>query len=134
VYIPLPNTCTPSGSGKPPTRASMSCAKSRSHECPGGAEAIQYAERKGVRVMEAFMYRSIPVETGPGAGHAGRSDGARGLHGVLLHAEGSDEHPQHSRRRRRGLPDIGATAVSCARFLLGREPIRVMSLVQRDPG
>jgi predicted dehydrogenase len=31
------------------------------------------------------------------------------------------------------LPDIGCYAVSCARFLFGREPLRVMSLVHRDP-
>ncbi len=32
-----------------------------------------------------------------------------------------------------GLPDIGCYAVSCARFLVGREPLRVVSLVHRDP-
>jgi predicted dehydrogenase len=32
-----------------------------------------------------------------------------------------------------GIPDIGCYAVSSARYLLGREPERVISLVHRDP-
>ena len=32
-----------------------------------------------------------------------------------------------------GIPDIGCYAVSSARFLIGREPTRVISLVHRDP-
>ena len=32
-----------------------------------------------------------------------------------------------------GIPDIGCYAVSTARFLIGREPARVISLVHRDP-
>lgn len=32
-----------------------------------------------------------------------------------------------------GIPDIGCYAVSTARFLIGREPERVVSLVHRDP-
>ena len=31
------------------------------------------------------------------------------------------------------IPDIGCYAVSSARFLLGKEPERVISLVHRDP-
>jgi predicted dehydrogenase len=85
--------------------------------------------------MEAFMYRFHPqwkrareiVKAGEiGAVHAVSSlftymlKDPKNIRNILSAGGG-------------GIPDIGCYAVSSARFLIGREPIRVMSLVTRDP-
>ncbi len=98
-------------------------------------EAIEYTQSKGVLLMEAFMYRFHPqwvharelIETG----------GIGSPVAVQANFSYNNPDPKNIRNIREigggGLYDIGCYAVSSARFLIGSEPKRVVSLIERDP-
>jgi predicted dehydrogenase len=97
-------------------------------------QAIAHAKNKGVLVMEAFMYRYHPqwkrareiVKTG----EIGTVNAVSTVFTYML------KDPTNIRNILAAgggaIPDIGCYAVSSARFLVGREPTRVISLVHRD--
>ncbi len=98
-------------------------------------QAIKYAKSKGVLVMEAFMYRFHPQWKRAReivlAGEIGTVQVVSTLFSYML------KDPTNIRNILSAgggaIPDIGCYAVSGARFLIGREPSRVISLVHRDP-
>jgi predicted dehydrogenase len=136
VYIPLPNHLhaewvrRAADAGK-----HVLCEKPFALDAREAAEAIRYAEGKGVKVMEAFMYRFHPqwrrLRELVKAGEIGR------VHAVSSVFTYDNRDPRNIRNILSdgggGIPDIGCYAVSSARFILGREPERVISLVRRDP-
>ena len=135
VYIPLSNDlhaewikkCADAGKA-------VLCEKPSALSADEAADAFGYAESKGVPAMEAFMYRFHPQWT------TARDIAARGEIGQIqsIHTVFSyfNDDPMNTRNRREtgggALYDIGCYAVSTARFLLGREPERVVADIEYD--
>lgn len=136
VYIPLPNHMHAEWVKKAADAGKhVLCEKPFAMNAAEAADAIRHAERKGVLLMEAFMYRFHPqwirAREIMRSGEIGQVHAVHTLFTYML------KDPTNIRNILAAgggaLPDIGCYAVSSARFLLGREPRRVMSLVQRDP-
>ena len=136
VYIPLPNhlhaewvkKCADAGKH-------VLCEKPFALDARQAEDAIRYAEKKGVLVMEAFMYRLHPQwQRAREIVRAGELGEVRATHTLFTYML---KDPTNIRNILEagggGIPDIGCYAVSTARFMIGREPLRVVSLVQRDP-
>jgi len=135
VYIPLPNDmhaewirrCADAGKA-------VLCEKPIALSKKEAAEALEYAERKGVLVMEAFMYRFHPQWTRAreliDIGEIGKIRTIHTIFGFNL----EDQQNIRNQLDRGGgaLYDIGCYAISSSRFLLGKEPKRVISLISRD--
>ena len=135
VYIPLPNHLhaawvkAAADAGK-----HILCEKPFALNAGEAREAIEYARSKGLRVMEAFMYRYHPqwarakqiVESG----EIGK------VVFVQSHFAFNNKDPKNIRNMREAgggaIMDIGCYAVSSARFMLGAEPKRALALVNRD--
>jgi predicted dehydrogenase len=136
VYIPLPNNLhaqwikAAAGAGK-----HVLCEKPFAMNAAQAEEAVKYAEARGVKVMEAFMYRFHP-----------QWQKAREIIAIGEIGEVHSIHIQYAYMNRdprniRNIPeagggammDIGCYAVSAIRFLMGAQPARVISLVTRDP-
>jgi predicted dehydrogenase len=136
VYIPLPNhmhaewvkKCVDAGKH-------VLCEKPFALDAREAEDAIRHAEQRGVCVMEAFMYRLHPqwqrAREIVKAGELGKVHSVHTLFTYML------TDPANIRNVLSmgggGIPDIGCYAVSTARFMIGREPTRVVSLVHRDP-
>jgi predicted dehydrogenase len=135
VYIPLPNHMhlewikRAADAGK-----HILCEKPLTMSGAEAAEAVTYADKCGVLLMEAFMYRFHPqwvhtrelIETG----NIGT------VHAVETFFSYSNNDPRNIRNIREygggGLYDIGCYAVSAARYVFNREPVRAISLVNRN--
>jgi predicted dehydrogenase len=136
VYIPLPNhlhaewTMKAADAGK-----HVLCEKPFAMNAAEAEKAASYAARKGVLVMEAFMYRFHPQWIR--AREIIRSGEIGGVNAVNTLFTYMLTDPSNIRNILAvgggGIYDIGCYAVSSARFLVGREPVRVMSLVHRHP-
>jgi predicted dehydrogenase len=136
VYIPLPNDLhAPWVKKAADAGKHILCEKPFAMDAPEAADAIRYAEKKGVLVMEAFMYRFHPIWQR--AREIVRSGEIGEIHAIQTIFTYSLSDPKNIRNILAngggGIPDIGCYAVSSARFLLGKEPERVMSLFARDP-
>jgi predicted dehydrogenase len=136
VYIPLPNHMHAEWVRKAADAGKhVLCEKPFAMNAGEAENAIRYAERKGVRVMEAFMYRFHPqwkrARDLVKAGEIGQ------VHSISTIFSYNLKDPHNIRNILAvgggGISDIGCYAVSSARFLLGREPERVITLAQRDP-
>ena len=136
VYIPLPNHMHAEWIKKAADAGKhVLCEKPIAMDAPEAEKAIRYAEGKGVLVMEAFMYRFHPqwkrAREIVAAGEIGQVHSIHTLFTYML------KDPTNIRNILAvgggAIPDIGCYAVSCARFLLGKEPERALSLVHRDP-
>ena len=136
VFIPLPNHMhlewikRAADAGK-----HILCEKPLTLNAAETQEAIDYAESKGVLLMEAFMYRLHP-----------QWQRAKELiHGGILGSVTSVQtffgynNPDPGNIRNKlemgggGIYDIGCYAVSVARHMFGTEPQRALSLINRDP-
>ncbi len=136
VYIPLPNhlhaewTMKAADAGK-----HVLCEKPFTMDAKEAEKVTRHAQDKGVLVMEAFMYRFHPqwkrAREIVRAGEIGDVHAVHTLFSYML------TDPANIRNVLAdgggGIPDIVCYAVSHARFLIGREPVRVVSLVHRDP-
>ncbi|HEY9594243.1 MAG TPA: Gfo/Idh/MocA family oxidoreductase, partial [Spirochaetia bacterium] len=135
VYIPLPNHMHAQWVKKAADAGKhVLCEKPFALNAAEAQEAIRYAEGKGVKVMEAFMYRFHPqwrrVREMVRCGEIGEVQAVHTLFSYML------TDPTNIRNILAAgggaIPDIGCYAVSTARFVLDREPRRVVSLVHRD--
>ncbi|HTO21767.1 MAG TPA: Gfo/Idh/MocA family oxidoreductase [Spirochaetia bacterium] len=135
VYIPLPNHLHAEWVKKAADAGKhVICEKPFAMNAREAEQAISYARSKGVLVMEAFMYRFHPqwkrAREIVRAGEIGSVHVVNCLFTYML------KDPANIRNILSagggGIPDIGCYAVSTARFLVGREPERVISLVHRD--
>ncbi|MCL1817832.1 MAG: Gfo/Idh/MocA family oxidoreductase, partial [Spirochaetaceae bacterium] len=136
VYIPLPNNLhaawikAAADAGK-----HILCEKPFAMNARETEEAVRYAEAKGVKVMEAFMYRFHPqwqkVREIIWTGEIGD------VHSIHIQYAYTNKDPKNIRNIPEAgggaLMDIGCYAVSAIRFLMNAEPLRVISLVTRDP-
>lgn len=135
VYIPLPNHLHAEWVKKAADAGKhILCEKPFAMNAVEAAEAIGYARSKGVRVMEAFMYRFHPqwasVRQIVRSGELGK------IVFVQVQFTFNNKDPKNIRNIREtgggAIMDIGCYAVSCSRFIMGAEPKRVISLVDRD--
>ncbi len=136
VFIPLPNHMHAEWVKKAADAGKhVLCEKPFAMDAAEAAEAISHAERKGVLVMEAFMYRLHPQwRRAREIVRAGEIGEVQSVHTVFSYMLKDPTNIRNILSAGGGaLPDIGCYAVSCARFLMGREPRRVLSLVHRDP-
>lgn len=136
VYIPLPNDvhaewikkCADAGKA-------VLCEKPVAMNADEAADAFTYAESRGVLAMEAFMYRFHPqwvrAKELIDIGEIGE---VQTIHTIFSYKL---EDRTNIRNRMEtgggGLYDIGCYAISTARFLLGREPEKVIATISRDP-
>jgi predicted dehydrogenase len=136
VYIPLPNHLhtewvrNAADAGK-----HVLCEKPFGMNAEEARKSIEHAQSRGVLVMEAFMYRFHPqwrkVRELVAVGEIGA---VRAIHTLFTYSNTDAKNIRNILGAGGGaIPDIGCYAVSSARFILGREPSRVMSLVTRDP-
>jgi predicted dehydrogenase len=135
VYIPLPNHMHAEWIKKAADAGKhVLCEKPIAMNAEEAEQAIRYAEGKGVLVMEAFMYRFHPQWKR--AREIVRAGEIGAVHSVTTIFSYMLTDPTNIRNILAagggGIPDIGCYAVSAARFLIGREPLRVVSLVHRD--
>ena len=136
VYIPLPNhlhaewVMKAADAGK-----HVLCEKPFALNASEAEKAIRHAERAGVLVMEAFMYRHHPQwKHAREIIKAGEIGEIATIHTLFSYMNMDPRNIRNILEVGGGaIPDIGCYAVSSARFLLGREPTRVLSLVRRDP-
>lgn len=136
VYIPLPNHLhveyikKAADAGKP-----ILCEKPMGLCAREAAEAAEYCLRKGVPLMEAFMYRFHPQWKRAAeivkCGELGKVMSTNGFFSY------NNTNPQDIRNIAAagggGLLDIGCYTVSSARLLMGGEPERVICSLIRDP-
>lgn len=135
VYIPLPNHLhaeyikMAADAGK-----HIICEKPIALTAREARESIAYAEDKGVKVMEAFMYRFHPQWQ-----HARELIQMKEIgtvHSIQTFFSYNNTDPGNIRNQQEAgggaLLDIGCYAVSVSRFLTGKEPKRVVSISKED--
>jgi predicted dehydrogenase len=136
VYITLPNhlhaewVMKAADAGK-----HVLCEKPFAMNAGEAEKAIRYAEKKGVLVMEAFMYRFHPQWQR--ARELVRIGEIGDVHSISTVFSYTNKDPKNIRNRLDAgggaIQDIGCYAISCSRFLMGQEPRRAVSLIRRDP-
>ncbi|MDR2470620.1 MAG: Gfo/Idh/MocA family oxidoreductase, partial [Treponema sp.] len=136
VYCPLPNHLhleyikKAANAGKP-----ILCEKPLGMNAAEAAEAAEYCRKKGVLLMEAFMYRFHPQWIRAAeiarSGELGTVMGTTGVFSYDLHDGGNIRNIAETGGG--GILDIGCYTVSSARLLMGGEPERVVCALKRDP-
>lgn len=136
VYIPLPNHLhleyikKAADAGKP-----VICEKPLCLNAQEAAEAAVYCREKRVPLMEAFMYRFHPqwvrAKELIACGELGELMAVNGLYSYT----NKDGNNIRNIEAYGGgaLRDIGCYTVSSARYLMGKEPVRVVCTLVRDP-
>ncbi|MDR3166888.1 MAG: Gfo/Idh/MocA family oxidoreductase [Treponema sp.] len=136
VYIPLPNHLhlgyikKAADAGKP-----VLCEKPLGLNAQEAAEAAEYCQKKGIPLMEAFMYRFHPQWIRAAeilkAGELGILQSVSGFFSY------TNKDPANIRNIAAygggALLDIGCYTVSSARLLMGKEPEQVVCTLVRDP-
>jgi predicted dehydrogenase len=136
VYCPLPNHLhlefikKSADAGKP-----ILCEKPLCLNAAEAAEAAEYCEKKGVLLMEAFMYKLHPQWVRAAEIiRCGELGTVMSTNGVFSY---DNKDPKNIRNQIEtgggALYDIGCYTVSSARLLMGGEPERVMCTLSRDP-
>jgi predicted dehydrogenase len=136
VYIPLPNHLHAEWVKKAANAGKhVLCEKPFALSAAEAEDAFDYAKKKGVLVMESLMYRFHPQWIR--AAELVRGGDLGEIHAVHTFFSYMIPDPANIRNIAEigggGMRDVGSYAISCARFLMGSEPLRVMSLVHRDP-
>jgi predicted dehydrogenase len=135
VYIPLPNHLHAKWIKKTADKGKhILCEKPLALTKDEAQESVDYAKSKGVLIMEAFMYRFHPewqrVYELISVGEIGE------VQSIYTFFAYNNPDPKNIRNNPDygggGLLDIGCYAVSISRFLLGKEPRKVISLIYND--
>jgi predicted dehydrogenase len=135
VFIPLPNHMHTEWVKKAADAGKhILCEKPLALNADDARDAIEYARKKKVMVMEAFMYRFHSqwkrVKELVSVGEIGE------LHAIHSFFSYNLTDPENIRNNPEtgggGLRDIGCYCISSARTITGREPERVISLIHRD--
>lgn len=132
VYIPLPNhmhldwIMKSIDAGK-----HVLCEKPLTLTAEEAKQLMAYAEGKGVKVMEAFMYRFHPKwqmvrelmkVSGIGEVHA--------IHTIFTYNNGDPKNIRNIKEYGGGaLMDIGCYAISSSRWIMNAEPEKVMGMI-----
>lgn len=136
IYNPLPNHLhlewikKAADAGKP-----MLCEKPLTLTAQEAREAARYCAERQVPLMEAFMYRFHPQwQRTRDLIRAGEIGTPMTTHCVFTY---NNRDPRNIRNIAEygggALLDIGCYAVSSARFVLEKEPERVLCMIQKDP-
>jgi predicted dehydrogenase len=136
VYIPLPNhlhvewICKAADQGK-----HVLCEKPLALDAREAEKALAYTQKKQVRLMEAFMYRFHPQwQHTREVVRCGELGDLRFIHIEFSYMNKDPNNIRNIQEAGGGaFLDIGCYAISTCRFIVGKEPNRVLSLVQRDP-
>lgn len=131
VYIPLPNhlhlewvkKCADAGKH-------VLCEKPLAMNADEAKEMMDYVADKGVTVMETFMYRFHPKwQTVREMMMVGEIGEVKSIHTIFTY---KNHDPENIRNVKAfgggGLLDIGCYAISSARWILDKEPKRVVGL------
>lgn len=136
VYIPLPNHLhleyikKAADAGKP-----VICEKPLCLNAKEAVEAAVYCQKKQIPLMEAFMYRFhsqwIRAKELAACGELGE---LMTVNGIYSYTNKDGNNIRNIEACGGGaLLDIGCYTVSSARYLFGREPVRVVCTLVRDP-
>lgn len=137
VYIPLPNhmhlqwikKCADAGKH-------ILCEKPLALNTEEVREIKEYVEKKNVKLMEAFMYRFHPkwirakeiIKTG-------EIGAVTAIHTIFSYNNPDPKNIRNIKEYGGGaLYDIGCYAISTARYLLDKEPKKVVALSEWDEG
>ncbi len=135
IYIPLPNHVHAEWIKKAADAGKhVLCEKPIALSAEEAQEAIEYAEAKGVKVMEAFMYRFHPQWQHVLELVRIQEIGTIQLIDTFFGYSNNDANNIRNQEGMGGgaLYDVGCYAVSASRFLLQTEPRRVLSLITED--
>ena len=136
VFNPLPNHLhleyikKSADAGKP-----MLCEKPLTLNAKEAAEAAEYCQKKGILLMEAFMYRFHPQWV------RAAEIAKAGELGTVMTTAGLFSYDNKDGKNIRniaeygggGILDIGCYCVSTARLLMQAEPQRVIATLKHDP-
>jgi predicted dehydrogenase len=135
VFIPLPNhlhaewirKCADAGKH-------VLCEKPLGLNAREAAESVAHAQKAGVLLMEAFMYRFHPQwRRALELVRIGEIGALRAVHTYFVYDLKDPNNIRNKLDAGGGaLMDIGCYAVSVPRWLFGREPERVLGVIQRD--
>ncbi|MFC1538902.1 Gfo/Idh/MocA family protein [Candidatus Latescibacterota bacterium] len=134
VYIPLPNNMHLEWIKKSADAGKhILCEKPLTMNAGEAREAADYCKTKGVLLMEAFMYRYNPqwkrAKEIITTGNIGT------VRSVQTYFSYNNNNPKNIRNIPElgggALYDIGCYAISAARFMFGREPVKTVSLINR---
>lgn len=134
VYIPLPNHMHLEWIRKSADAGKhVLCEKPLGLSADEAAEARDYCAQKGVLLMEAFMYRFHPQwQRARELVAIGEIGAIHTIHATFSYRNDDPDNIRNQLTAGGGaILDIGCYAVSSARFLMGTEPARVISLVSR---
>ena len=136
VYIPLPNHLHVPWTIRAAERGKhVLCEKPIALTATEAESLIEARDRYGVIIQEAFMIRTHPQWIT--AVEMARSGALGRIQSVVGYFSYDNTDPRHVRNIASmgggGLLDIGCYLVHGARWILGREPDRVVSAVEMDP-
>lgn len=136
IYNPLPNHLHVPWSIKAAEAGKhVLCEKPIALTAAETVTLIEARDRTGVKMGEAFMVRTHPLWLR--ARDLVRSGAIGELRSITSHFSYFNSDPQNIRNIREigggALMDIGCYPVTMSRFLFGREPSRVVAVIDRDP-
>ncbi|MDD3839746.1 MAG: Gfo/Idh/MocA family oxidoreductase [Clostridia bacterium] len=136
VYIPLPNhmhaewikKCADAGKH-------VLCEKPLTLDSKQAEDVVKYVDSKGVKLMEAFMYRFHPKwKRAKELVEHGEIGKVLSIHTVFSYQNNDPKNIRNIKEYGGGaLMDIGCYAISTARYITGKEPERVVGLNHYDP-
>jgi len=135
VYIPLPNNMHYEWIKKAADAGKhILCEKPLCLTFDEVKEVIDYTNKKGVLLMEAFMYKFHPqwlkVKEVVTRNEIGK---VQSIHTRFFYFDTNPDSIHNQLELGGGaLRDIGCYGISVPRFILGKEPKRVLSLIYRD--
>jgi predicted dehydrogenase len=136
VYIPLPNHLHVPWSVRAAERGKhVLCEKPIALTTAEARQLLEVRDRTGVQIQEAFMVRTHPQwRMAREIALSGRLGEVRSMAGYFSYY---NDDPSNIRNVPElgggGLLDIGCYLINTARFIFGREPLRAMGLIDRDP-
>jgi predicted dehydrogenase len=136
VYVPLPNHLHVPWAIRAAERGKhVLCEKPIALSAPEAERLVEARDRHGVKIQEAFMIRTHPQWL---AAVQISRDGMLGrIESIIGQFSYHNVDPTNVRNAAEmgggGLFDIGCYLVHAARWVLGREPRRVCSLMEVDP-
>jgi len=136
VYNPLPNHLhVPLSKQAAEAGKHVLCEKPLALTAAEAATLIEVRDRTGVLMQEAFMVRYHPQWLRVRElVRAGRIGGLRAIQGFFSY---NNTNPENIRNKADigggGIYDIGCYPIVGSRYIFGEEPLRVVSLIERDP-
>ena len=137
VYNPLPNHLhVPVSKQAAEAGKHVLCEKPLALTAAEAATLIEVRDRTGVLMQEAFMVRHHPQWLRVRElVREGRIGDLRAIQGFFSY---NNTNPENIRNKADigggGIYDIGCYPIVGSRYVFGSEPLRVVSLIERDPG